>query len=181
MREFIDGLVFDGACVEFGKKLGYQRVLFDEIAYCEPRSAGEIKITKGRLNFVRGGELALNQAIVRKKGVNVLLDPIGLKSEFDTAVGQIAKDYGIFIGISLKNIIETKHAHRPRLLSNLASMVEICKKIGNDMIIVSGARDIYGMRAPEDLASIGPLIGLTRAQSLWAISENPKALLGELK
>ena len=181
MREFCDALVFDKACIEFGKKIGYHKVLFDEIAYNEPKSAGDIKIARGKLNFVRGGELSLNQAIVRKKGVNVLLDPIGLRSEFDTAVGQIAKDNGVFIGIFLRNIIEAKHAQRPRLLSNLSSMVRICKKIGNDMIIVSGARDIYGMRAPEDLASIGPLVGLTRAQSLWAISENPAALLGELK
>ncbi len=181
MREFYDALVLDKACVEFGKTLGYHKVLFDEIAYSEPKNAGDIKIVRGKLNFVRGGELALNQAIVRKKGVNVLLDPIGLRSEFDTAVGQIAKDHGIFIGISLRNIIETKHAHRPRLLSNLSSMVGICKKMRNDMIIVSGARNVYEMRAPEDLASIGPLMGLTRAQSLWAISENPAALLGELK
>ena len=181
MREFYDALVFDKACIGFGKTLGYDRVLFDEISYSEPRTGKDIKIAKGRINFVRGGELALNQAIVRKKGVNVLLDPIGLKSEFDTAVGQIAKDNGVFIGISLRNIIEAKQVHRPRILSNLSSMVGICKKMRNDIIIVSGAKDIYGMRAPEDLASIGTLVGLTRAQSLWSIAENPAALLGELK
>jgi RNase P/RNase MRP subunit p30 len=181
MREFIDALVFDKKCVDFGRKLGYAKVLFDEIAYCEPRTAKDIKIDKSRLNFVRGGELSLNQAIVRKRGVNVLLDPIGQRKEFDTAVGQIAKDYNIFIGFSLRSILEAKRANRPRLLANIASTVGICKKMKNDMIIVSGARDIYCMRAPEDLASIGTLFGLTNAQSLWAISENPRALLEELK
>lgn len=175
MRQFIDGLVFDRACIGFGKKLGYSRVLFDEIAYIEPKTAKDIKTARGRINIVRGGELALNQAIVRKKGVNVLLDPVGQRKEFDTAVGQIAKDYNVFIGISLRNMIEAKN--RPRVLANLSSLIGICKKIRNDLIIVSGAKDIYGMRAPEDLASIGSLLGLTGAQSLWAISESPLALL----
>ena len=181
MREFYDALVFDRACVEFGRKLGYHRVFFDEIAYCEPRTAKDIKITRGRINMVRGGELALNQAIVRKKGVDVLLDPIGQRKEFDTAVGQIAKDYNIFIGISLKSILEAKKSQKPRLLANLASLVGICKKMKNDIIIVSSAKDVYGMRAPEDLAALGFILGLTKAQSLWAVSENPKALLERIE
>lgn len=181
MRHFYDSLVFDKECVEFGKKLGYHHVLFDEVVYCEPKNANDIKVTKGKINFVKGGELSLNQAIVRKRGVHVLLDPIGLKSEFDSAVGQVANDRNVFIGISLRSVIETKPAHRPRIFSNLASMVEICKKFGNNIIIVSGARDVYGMRAPQDLAAIGSLFGLSRAQALWSISENPAALLGELK
>jgi len=181
LREFYDCLVFDGKCVDFGKRLGYHRVLFDEVSYCEPKSAKDIKITRGKLNFVRGGSLELNQAIVRKKGVHVLLDPVGQKKEFDTAVGQIARDYGVFIGISLRNIIDTKRPYRPRLLANLSSLAEICKKMKNDLLIVSGAREVYEMRAPMDLASIGALVGLTHAQSLWSISENPRALLEALK
>lgn len=177
MREFYDSLVFDRACVDFGRKIGYHRVLFDEIAYCEPKTGKDIKIAKDRINFVKGGELSLNQAVVRKKGVNVLLDPVGQTKEFDTAVGQIAKDYGIFIGISLRNIIETRRAMRPRLLANIKSTIGICRKMKNDLVIVSGAKSPYDMRAPQDLASIGSLFGLTNAQSLWAISENPKALL----
>ena len=177
MREFIDGLVFDKACVDFGRKIGYHRVLFDEIAYCEPKTVGDIKIARDRINFVRGGELSLNQAIVRKKGVNVLLDPVGQTKEFDTAVGQIAKDYGVYIGISLRNIIETKRTMRPRLLANVRSTMGICRKMKNDLIIVSGAKSLYEMRAPQDLAAIGYLFGLTNAQSLWAVSENPRALL----
>jgi RNase P/RNase MRP subunit p30 len=181
MRDFYDSLAFSKECVDFGKTLGYKRVLVDEINYCEPRSAKDIKIVRGKLNFVRGGDLALNQAIVRKKGVNVLLDPVGLKKEFDTAVGQIAKDHGIYIALSLNNILSTKKAYRPRLLANIASLVKICLKMKNDIILVSGARDRYGMRAPQDLAAIGNLIGLSEAQSLWAMSENPAALIEELK
>jgi len=177
MREFYDALVFDKECVAFGKTLGYKKVFFDEIAYCEPRAERDIKITRGKINFVRGGELSLNQAIVRKKGVDVLLDPIGQRKEFDTAVGQIAKDHNIAIAISLRSIIDARASQRPKLLANVRSLIGICKKMKNDIIIVSGAKDIYGMRAPNDLAAIGSLFGLSEAQSLWAVSENPRALL----
>lgn len=173
--------MFDKACVDFGKDIGYYRVLFDEISYIEPRTGNDLKMARGRINILRGGELSLNQAIVRKKGVDVLLDPVGQTKEFDTAVGQIAKDHDIFIGISLRNIIETNRAMRPRLLSNIRSTIGICRKMKNDLVIVSGAKGLYDMRAPQDLAAIGSLFGLTSAQSLWAISENPKALLERIK
>lgn len=176
MRQFYDALVFDGKCADFGRKLGYSGVFFDEAAYCEPKTAKDIKTVSGKINFVRGGALELNQAIVRKKGVNVLLDPFGQKKEFDTAVGQIAKDYNIFIGISLYNILANK-VNRARLLANIASTIGICKKMKNDLVIVSGAKNVYDMRAPRELASLGTLFGLTDAQSLWAISESPRALL----
>lgn len=160
MREFFDLFVCNKDCVAFGEKLGYKKVCFNE------------------LKLERGGSLRLNQAIVRKKGVQILLDPVTPKAkEFDTAIAQVAKDNGVAIGISLAQILDAVGPDRVRLLKNLFHLIKICKKMKNDVVIVSGARNVYEMRAPKELASIGVLIGLSELQALWAISEVPKAIV----
>lgn len=160
MRDFYDLFVLNKDCVAFGEKLGYKKVCFNE------------------LKIERGGSLRLNQALVRKKGVRILLDPVTPRAkEFDTATAQVAKDNGIAIGISLKQILDASGPDRVRLLKNLFHLVKICKKMKNDIVIVSGATNIYEMRAPKELASIGVLLGLTEMQALWAVSEEAKAIL----
>ena len=161
MRDFYDLFVCNEECVAFGQKLGYIKVCFNE------------------LKIERGGTLKLNQKIIRKKGVQILLDPVTSKAkEFDTAIAQVAKDNGVAIAISLAQILDTQGLDRVRLLKNLFHVIKICKKMKNDVVLVSGARNIYELRSPRELASIGVLLGLTEAQALWAISEVPKAILG---
>jgi RNase P/RNase MRP subunit p30 len=172
LRDYYD-IVFDAKCVESGKKLGFKRVLCSEINYCE-RS---IKLVKGKFNVAKGGSLETNREAVRKP-VHVLLDPVDVTRRFfDTAVAQIAKDNGVAIGISLASLLAVRGPNRARLLRNVIYMLKICRKLRNDVIIVSGASDPLGMRYPQDLASIGSLLGLDRPQSEWAVSQAPAAVI----
>jgi RNase P/RNase MRP subunit p30 len=159
MKEFCDLLVFDKECVDYGRKLGWTRVV------C------------GQANVVVGGDLEKNRAAVRRKGVDVLLDPVDeRRHEFDTAVAQIAKDNGVAIGFSLASMLRVKGAARARLIRNATFAMTICRKMRVPVVIVSGARNVYGMRAPLDLAAIGEVLGLEPLQAVWAVSEAPSKI-----
>jgi len=181
MKKYYDLLTFSKECKSFGEQLGYDQVLFDEVNYQEPRKASEIKPVKGKVNIVKGGSLEVNRAAVRDKRVQVLLDPVSAdKKFFDTAVARIAKDNNITIGVSLASLLDTNGLMKVKLLRNITSMITICNKLSTRVVIVSGARNKWGMRAPQDLASIGSFIGLDEAQSLWTVSQAPEAIIEEV-
>lgn len=159
-RKFYD-IVENKECLKLCEKLGFERVF----------TTREIKI-------IRGGSLSKNQKIVRTKGVKILLDPTtSRKMEFDSAVAQIAHDKDIAIGFSLDSILNTKGLDRVSLIRNIKFVIELCKKKNAEVILISGAKDVYGMRSPEDLAALGVMFGLTKPQALWAVS---KAIEGVL-
>jgi len=142
-------------CLKLCKKLGFEKVF----------TTKEIKIMKG-------GALSKNQNIVRTKGVKILLDPTtSKKMEFDSAVAQIAHDKDVAIAFSLDSILNAKGLDRVSLIRNIKFVIELCKKKNAEVIIISGAKDVYGMRSPEDLAALGTMLGLTKPQALWSISK----------
>lgn len=153
-RKFYD-IVHNKECLRLCEKLGFERVFTDR----------EIKI-------VRGGTLSKNRKIVRTKGIHVLLDPTTPKKlEFDSAVAQVAHDKDIAVGISLASLLETSGLDRVGLIRNLKFVIELCKKKNTEIVLISGANDVYGMRTPQDLASVGVMLGLTKPQALWSVSQ----------
>lgn len=122
-------------------------------------------------NFIKkGGNLELNRKIVRT--AKILLDPVSATEKaFDTAVSQIAKDNDVAIAFSLKSVLDAKGLDKARILRNISFAVEICKKMKNTILIVSNATDEYELRDPVLLEAFGQLIGLSEAQSKWAMRE----------
>lgn len=168
-RKFYDLLALSEECVDFGKGLGYEKVCFQEANFSP-------KPKQGKINIVPGGSLEDNRAAVRNGLTHVLLDPSEPKS-FDISVANVAQQNGVCVGISLAGITEKHGAARVRHLRNMMFVVTLCKKAGVGFVIVSGSRNKHGMRTPMDLASVGELLGLTAAQSLWAVSQAPEAIL----
>ena len=168
-RKFYDLLTLSEECVEFGKELGYAKACLQETNFSR-------KPANGKVNIVPAGDLETNRSAVRNSLTHVLLDPSEPKS-FDISVANVAQQNGIYVGISLAGILERHGAARIRHLRNMMFVITLCKKAGVGFVIVSGSRNRYGMRTPMDLASIGELLGLTQAQSLWAVSQAPEAIL----
>ena len=124
-----------------------------------------------QLRIKKGGTLELNRKAVRTP-TDVLLDPVSAQDKaFDTAVAQLAKDNNISVAFSLRSVLETRGLDRVRILRNIVFAVKICMKMRVNTMIVSGATDSYGLRDPQLLIAFGQLIGLTKAQAEWSISE----------
>jgi len=183
MRKYYDLLTFDKECTAFGKKLGFDKVLSApaDVNFIDARKPNDIRAVKGKLNVVKGGNFEVNKAAVRKPGIHMLLDPVSAEEHYyDTATANIAKKNNVAIGISLSSLLDTYGLNRVKLLRNVRSAVAIAVKT-NNIVIVSGASDNFGIRAPQDLASLGALIGLDFPKSLWCVSEAPKALLEKVE
>ncbi|MBN3037292.1 MAG: hypothetical protein JW834_02510 [Candidatus Diapherotrites archaeon] len=134
----------------------------------------------GVVCFVRGGSLELNRLVVRSKA-HVLLDPIADgKMSVDSAVVQVAKDNGVAFGISLAQFLRVSRSRRAHLINAYRRLVQLCTRMGARIVLVSDARDAFGIRSPVQLVSLGVLLGLSVNQAKWSVSEVPAYLLGEV-
>ena len=119
---------------------------------------------------------------MRNRSVDILLDPVDSRNRyFDTAMARMAKEHGVAIGVSLDSMLGTNDPRRINIMRNLNFMIHLCKKMNTNVVLVSGARDIYGMRAPLDLAAVGVLIGLDVSQARWAVSRVPESIFKKTK
>ena len=138
---------------EKAKEMGFVKFLSDK----------DLKIKKG-------GTLELNRKAVRSK-IQVLLDPVSVKKEFDTAVAQIAKDNKIAIAFSVSSFLKQKGINRVRLLKNMQEAVAICLKKKNSIIICSNAEEENQLKDKEILIGFGTILGMTRNQAKWAVNQ----------
>lgn len=140
------------------------KVLAETLGFQKFLPASELKIKKG-------GALELNRKAVRT--ARILLDPVSPQDKaFDTAVAQIAKDNDVAIAFSVKSVIDAKGLDKVRILRNICFAVEICKKMKNNVMIVSNASDKFDSKDAVVLMAFGQLIGLSKTQAQWSISHS---------
>lgn len=134
-------------------------------------------IDSSELIVRRGGTLEANRAAVRTK-TDVLLDPVSAQDKaFDTAVAQLALDNDISIAFSVKSVKSVYGLDRVRLIRNMCFAMEICKKMRNNILIVSNASTVYELKDATILSSFGQLLGLSKPKALWSISEAYEGIL----
>ncbi|NYZ79741.1 hypothetical protein H0N95_00650 [Candidatus Micrarchaeota archaeon] len=127
-------------------------------------------ILASKLSIKKGGTLEANRKIVNSK-TRILLDPVSAEDRaFDTAVSQIAKDNDIAIAFSVKSVVESRGLDQIRLLRNIRFAVDICLKMRNNIIIITNAADEYELRDALSLQAFGELIGLSKTQAFWAMT-----------
>ncbi len=135
------------------KKLGFEKMLL----------ASELRLKKG-------GSLEANRKAVRTK-TDVLLDPVSPTGLFfDTAVAQVAKDNNVVIAFSLNSLLSLKGVQRVKMLANMQKALGICLKMKNEVMVISHAEDEYGARDALSLVGLGVLLGLSKPQALWVVS-----------
>lgn len=173
-REYHDLFTRSRECVDFGEKeLGYGKVHFEDVNYMKE----DLKVRKGKINIVRGGNLKRNRSALNKKGVDVLLDPVGSKEkDFDTAMTTVARENEVAVGISLEKILKPRGMERVQYFRSLDYLGKLLKRGKCDIVIVSGATDKLEMRSPMQLASLGYLLGLDEEKSLDTVSRNARKI-----
>lgn len=124
-----------------------------------------------------GGTLEKNRKAIDSR-VAVLLDPNESRLELDTATLQVAKDNDVTIGITFRQFLAAGRFKRIKLLSSYRKLVQLCLRMGNRLVISSGAKDESELCTPEQLVAFGVFLGLTRQQAKWSISKVPEYLMG---
>ena len=124
-----------------------------------------------------GGELELNRKIVRTKKIQVLLNPISITKQFDTAVAQIAKDNKVSIGFSFNSVLKLKGIQQILYLRNMKEAMKICLKTKNNIIICSGAKEEKQLKSAFSLIGFAVFLGMTKQQAKWSLNQAYEALL----
>jgi len=169
MNTYTD-IVLSEKAVAVAKQNGYGTVLCNEVAFIVPKRPGDIRPVSGKVNVVVGGDEKINQAAVRTKGVDVLLNPVNESEHaFDTATARVAKENGVTIAFSFGTILRTKGVQRVKLLKNFSFAIAIAKKMKANVAIFSMAEDEWTSRSPVDMAAMMKVLGLTEAEALSTI------------
>ncbi len=174
-RKYHDLLVFNEECVEFGEKeLGYEKVHMQDINYIEK----QLKTNTNKVNIAKGGDLKRNRAAVNKKNIDVLLDPVEPKQrDFDTALATVATQKKVTIAISLNKLLKYQGMEKVQYLRSLDYLGKILRKEGCNIVVVSGATEKLEMRPPQQLATIGTLLGIKEDQLRDTVSINVEKIL----
>ncbi|MBI4162257.1 MAG: hypothetical protein HY513_01120 [Candidatus Aenigmarchaeota archaeon] len=153
----------------------------------KPASAGELDklISKARPNaeliYVHGGNYDINRAACESSAVDMLCHPeLGRKdSGIDHIVIKSAAANNVAIELNFREILESHGRNRSNILSSMRTNIMLAGKYEAKIIAVSGAVNIWGMRAGRELAAFLNLMGMDLGESLDAMSNVPKKIIAE--
>ena len=103
-----------------------------------------------------------------------LVYPRGAES-FDHICARLASENNVALEINFSFMLNSKN--RVRTFRALRKVIMLCEKYKTPMIIVSGARDEWELRAPRDLASIASVLGMDVARAIEGVSDIPFNLI----
>ena len=128
---------------------------------------------------VAGGDYEINRAACDDNRVDILLHPERGRGDsgMDHICAKAAADNGVSIGMVFGEILNSKN--RPRSIYFMQRNVYLCKKYNTPVISVSGAANIWEMRAPRELASIAHVMGLELNEAIESVSLIPEQRIRE--
>ncbi len=100
-----------------------------------------------------------------------------MNSGIDYVIAKACAEKGIAIEFCFANVLNSSGRRRSQLLARMMQNVRICRDCKCAMVITSGAKDEFGLRAPLDLMAFGILLGMSPEQARDAVSKGPGALL----
>lgn len=136
--------------------------------------------------LVAGGDEEINRAASECWEVDVLChpervsgkDPLDQKSSgIDDVMARFMAERGIAIEICLSELLSCYGVVRAQVMGRMRQNIKLARKYKTPIIITSGARDIYGMRAPQDLYSLGITLGMDAGMAKKAVSDYPVMLI----
>ncbi|MEM7816601.1 MAG: RNase P subunit p30 family protein [Candidatus Aenigmatarchaeota archaeon] len=126
---------------------------------------------------VSGGIYEINRAACEDSRVDILYHPeLGRNdSGLDHICVKAASENNVAIEINFNEILQAKN--RPKILTFMRRNVKLCKKYGANVIITSGAKNKWEMRAPRELASIGYILGMDLKTAIDSVSIIPENII----
>ncbi|HLD80714.1 MAG TPA: RNase P subunit p30 family protein [archaeon] len=130
------------------------------------------------LVVVRGGDIGANKEIVREKGVDVLLDPVGFSSvNLDAETVTVAREKGVRFGVSLASFLELPPFKRAQLIGKWRFFSKVLGKKDFHPLFFSGAKNPSQVRPPRELAAFATVLGFSLDQGLRGLSSLPLSMI----
>lgn len=125
------------------------------------------------LRIVEGKNDEIIRRTIEHKQADILLDPHQQRekdymhyknSGLNHILCELARKNNITIALSLEKCYETKD------LGKIMQNIALCRKYKTPLIFLSLAKDEYGLRNPNDLISLGKLLGMTPGDATKALT-----------
>ncbi len=127
--------------------------------------------------IVSGGIYDVNRAACEDSRVDILAHPEYGRNDsgLDHVCVKAAAENNVAIEINFSEILNS--TNRVRLFRHLRKNIMLARKYGAEIVIASGAKSLWEMRAPRDLAGFVFLLGLDLNKSIDGISTIPEEIV----
>lgn len=125
---------------------------------------------------VRSGDDAVNRAALKDSRVDFLAHIEG-GDELNHVAMRYAAESGVAVEFNAVSIINSRRGSRSRILQRASEMLKLARKYDASIILTSGARTLYELRAPRELMAVARLFGMEREEALKALTETPLRVL----
>lgn len=114
---------------------------------------------------------------VRDRRVDlVLLSPTKLNL-FGEVEARFALNSNAALEICFSSFLGVSGRVTVKVFSMLYRIVGLAKKFGLPLVVSSGAKNVYEVKTPRDLAAFIQIFGLTKDEALATVSTNPKMIV----
>lgn len=124
--------------------------------------------------LVHGGNPKINRAAVENPDVDVLAHP---SHYLNHILAKSAAENEVAIEFNLDALIYTRGVSRVRALSAFQRNLKLARKFGVSMVLTSGARSQYDLRAPREMISLAGLFGMSEDEAVGALSKTPWSMV----
>ncbi len=101
-------------------------------------------------------------------------------SGLDYQIARNCAERGIALELNISKILYSHGRKRAQIMARMSQNIQICRDTGCDIVITSGASDLYTLRSPRDLLAIGVLLGMAPAEAKAALTSVPARILKRL-
>ncbi|MBN2203159.1 MAG: hypothetical protein JW700_03165 [Candidatus Aenigmarchaeota archaeon] len=143
------------------------------------------KITKVRdkvnVVIVSGGKYQINRAACEDPRVDVLAHPElnRIDNGLDDICMQAAARNNVAIEINFRQILDSFRKQRSYVLNHIGKNMNLANHFRTPVIICSGAKSVWDMRAPRELVSIANILGLELGKAFLGVTTVPQQMVSE--
>jgi ribonuclease P/MRP protein subunit RPP1 len=144
-----------------------------EVVANNPRSMHS-RVASARAQFpfvgVHGGSEETNRAACENPEVDVLFHPEEGRKVLGIAAAKAAAMNQVAIGFDLRPLIHLRGSSRSRWLEVVQRNLNLARKFELSMIITTGSRSHYDLRAPRELQALAKIAGFESHETEEALS-----------
>jgi len=150
------------------RELGFQDFSVPFVAeLAKPGDARRIPPGAG-LAVACSPDVELLREAARSSRARLLFSPA-----FQPDVGLIreAAEKGKAFELPVSPLLQSAGVHRAMLMGKMRFFARLCLKLGAPIVMVSQARDGFGLKSPREMVAVGQSLGLSRDQAEWSMTE----------
>jgi ribonuclease P/MRP protein subunit RPP1 len=119
----------------------------------------------------------INRAALGDSRVDILAHPEQAKEGINHVLAKIASENQVALEFNLNSLIHARGGARSRILYCMKKNLKLARKFKTPIVLTSGARSHYDLRAPREMAALAQLFGMSKVEALQSLSRVPERIL----